>query len=158
MLDLWNVLNDVMRTDPWFAPFPALAAAQALHADVAETGADFWITAELPGVSLENVQLTIDDGVLTLTAQKRSSADGNDRTYHHLERRHGTFSRAFRLPQAVDRDRVEATMKDGVLSVRLPKAEHARSRRIPVRLGALTEGEAVPRQITAEGSETDGKK
>ena len=155
MLELWNVLNDVMRTDPWFVPFSAPTATPTLHADVAETDAEYWIMAELPGVPLENVQLAIDDDVLTLAVEKRPSADVDNRTYHHVERRHGTFSRAFRLPKAVDRDQVQATMKDGVLSVRLPKAEHARPRRIPVRVGALAAGEAAPRQITAEGSESN---
>lgn len=160
MLELWNVLNDVMRTDPWFVPFsaPTATTAPALNADVAETDAEFWITAELPGVPLENVQLAMDDDVLTLTVEKRPSVDADNRTYHHVERRHGTFSRAFRLPKAVDRDQVQATMKDGVLSVRLPKAEHARPRRIPVRVGALAAGEAAPRQITAEGSESNEPK
>jgi HSP20 family protein len=160
MLELWNVLNDVMRTDPWFVPFssPAATMSPTLHADVAETDAEYWITAELPGVPLENVQLAIDDDVLTLSVDKRLNADGDNRTYHHVERRHGTFSRSFRLPKAVDRDQVQATMKDGVLSVRLPKAEHARPRRIPVRVGALAAGEAAPRQITAEGSESNEPK
>jgi HSP20 family protein len=156
MLDLWNVLNDVMRADPWFTPFsaPAPALSPTLQADVAETDAEYWITAELPGVPLENVQLSIDDDVLTMMVDKRQSADGDNRTYHHVERRHGTFSRAFRLPKAVDREQVQATMKDGVLSVRLPKAEHARPRRIPVRVASLGAGEAAPRQIAAEGTES----
>lgn len=158
MLDLWNVLNDVMRSDPWFTPFSAPAALMAptLHADVAETDAEFWISAELPGVSLENVKLAIEDDVLTLTVEKQPASDADNRNYHHVERRYGTFSRAFRLPKAVDREQVQATMKDGVLSIRLPKAEHARPRRIPVRLATLGPGEAAPRQITAEGTESPG--
>lgn len=154
MMDLWNVLNDVMRTDPWFSPFavPAAVVTPSLHADVAETDAEYWIAAELPGVSLDDVKLAIDDDVLTLTVEKRPEAEGENRNYHHVERRYGTISRAFRLPKSVDRDQVQATMKDGVLSIRLPKAEHARPRRIPVRVGALGAGEAAPRQITAEGS------
>ena len=154
MLDLWNVLNDVMRTDPWLSPFSSPAGPVAAHADVGETDAEYWITAELPGVSLENVTLAIEDDVLTLTVDKRPEPDGDKRSYHHVERRYGTFSRAFRLPKAVDRDQVQATMKDGVLSIRLPKGEHARSRRIPVHVGTLSPGEAAPRQITAEGSES----
>lgn len=154
MMDLWNVLDDVMRTDPWFAPFaPATSVAPALRADVAETDAEYWIAAELPGVSLDDVKLAIEDNVLTLTVNKRP-AEADDRNYHHVERRYGTISRAFRLPKSVDADEVRATMKDGVLSIRLPKAEHARPRRIPVRVGALGSGEAAPRQLTAEGSET----
>jgi HSP20 family protein len=81
-------------------------------------------------------------------------ADRENLNYHHVERRYGTISRVFRLPKSIDRDQVQATMKDGVLSIRLPKAEHARPRRIPVRVGALGAGEAAPRQITAEGSES----
>lgn len=155
MLDLWNVLNDVMRNDPWFTPFSAAGTslAPALHADVAETDAEYWIAAELPGVSLENVKLAIEDDVLTLSVDKRPGAD-DSRNYHHVERRYGTFSRAFRLPKTIDRDQVQATMKDGVLSIRLPKAEQARPRRIPVRVSALGPGEAAPRQITTEGSES----
>jgi HSP20 family protein len=156
MLDLWNVLNDVMRTDPWFAPFSAPAAAMSptLHADVAETDAEYWISAELPGVPLENVQLAIEDDVLKLTVDKRPSPDADHRTYRHIERRHGTFSRTFRLPKVIDREQVQATMQDGVLSVRLPKTEQARPRRIPVRVGTLSAGEAAPRQITAEATES----
>lgn len=155
MLDLWNVLNDVMRTDPWFAPFSAPAASMTptLHADVAETGSEFWIAAELPGVSIENVKLAIEGDVLTLTVDKQPGSDGDGRNYHHIERRFGTFSRTFRLPNTVDREQVQATMKDGVLSIRLPKAEHARPRRIPVRVATLGPGGVEPRQITAEASE-----
>ena len=156
MLDLWNVLNDVMRNDPWFTPFSAAGTSLAptLHADVAETDAEYWIAAELPGVSLEDVKLAIEDDVLTLSVDKRPGSDGDRRNYHHIERRFGTFSRAFRLPKTVDREQVQATMKDGVLSIRLPKAEQARPRRIPVRVSALGPGEAAPRQITAEGTES----
>lgn len=156
MMDLWNVLNDVMRTDPWFSPFaaPAAVVTPTLHADVAETDAEYWIAAELPGVSLDDVKLAIDGDVLTLTVEKRPEAEGENRNYHHVERRYGTIRRVFRLPHGIDRDQVQATMKDGVLSIRLPKDEHARPRRIPVRVGALGAGEAAPRQITAEGSES----
>jgi HSP20 family protein len=157
MLDLWNVLNDVMRTDPWFTPFsaPALASTTpTLRADVAETDGEYLIVAELPGVALEHVNLSIEAGLLTLTVDKRMDADDATLTYHRVERRHGTFSRAFRLPEGIDSDRVQATMKDGVLSIRVPKAESARPRRIPVRVGTLGPGDAEPRQITAEGSES----
>jgi HSP20 family protein len=155
MLDLWNVLDDVMRTDPWFTPFSAPGATMTptLHADVAETASEFWIAAELPGVSIEHVKLAIEGDVLTLTVDKQPGSDGDQRNYHHVERRYGTFSRTFRLPKAVDREQVQATMKDGVLDIRLPKAEHARPRRIPVRVGTLGPGEVAPRQITAEASE-----
>jgi HSP20 family molecular chaperone IbpA len=154
MLELLNVLHDVMRTDPWLSPFstPWPMESTALHADVAETDTQYWITAELPGVPLENVKLEIEGEVLTLSAVKRPIEEDDRRNYRHVERRYGTFSRAFRLPSTIDRTAIDATMKDGVLSVRLPKAEQARPRQIPVRAAALAPGENAPRQITAEAS------
>jgi HSP20 family molecular chaperone IbpA len=155
MFELWSVLNDVMRADPWLSPFstPAARPSSMLHADVAETDGDYWITAELPGVPLENVTLELEADVLTLSAVKRPIEEAGPRNHQHVERRYGTFSRAFRLPETVNKDEVQATMKDGVLTVRLPKAEQARPRQIPVRVAALAQGENAPRQITAEASD-----
>jgi HSP20 family protein len=155
MFELWSVLNDVMHADPWLSPFSANAArpSSMLHADVAETDEDYWITAELPGVPLENVKLEIEADVLTLSAVKRPLEEAGPRNHQHVERRYGTFSRAFKLPEIVNKDDVQATMKDGVLTVRLPKAEQARPRQIPVRAAALAQSENSPRQITAEASE-----
>jgi HSP20 family protein len=156
MLDLWNVLNDVMRNDPWFTPFstPSAAVSSYLVADVAETDADYWITAELPGVPLESVKLEIENDTLTLSAEKLPFEGDDKRNFHHVERRHGTYSRAFALPRIVNRDGIQATMKDGLLTIRLPKSEQARPRQIPVRVGALAAGEGAPRQITEDASES----
>jgi len=159
MLDLWNVLNDVMRTDPWFRPFsaPPAAANSYLVADVAETDAEYWITAELPGVPLEKVKLEIENDLLTLSAEKLPFEGDEKRNFHHVERRHGTYSRAFALPRVVDRERIHATMKDGLLTIRLPKAEQARPRQIQVRVGTLAGGESAPRQITEDASESQNQ-
>lgn len=157
MLDLWNVVGDVMRSDPWFTPFSAssVVVSSPVRADVEETDAAFVISAELPGVPLENVKLEIEDDVLTLTAVKRPSENG-DRRGLHAERRYGTFARAFSLPKAVDREAVRATMQHGVLTITLPKAERARARQIPIRVAAIADGESAPRQITTQGSESTG--
>jgi HSP20 family protein len=153
MLELWNVLNDVMRTDPWFTPFsvPPAAVGSTIVADVAETDAEYWITAELPGVPLENVKVEVEGDALMLSAVKQPH-DENGRNYRHVERRYGTATRTFTLPKAVNRDEVQATMKDGVLAIRVPKTEAARPRRIPIRVGALESGGVAPAQITAEAS------
>jgi HSP20 family protein len=154
MLELWSVLNDVMRPDPWFVPFSTASGALTAHADVSETDAEYWIAVELPGVSLEGVKLAIDDDRLLLTVDKRATTEADKRNYHHIERRYGTVSRAFRLPKAVERDQVEATMRDGVLSIRLPKAEQARPRRIAVKVSTFGSGDSAPRQLTAEATDS----
>jgi HSP20 family protein len=153
MIDLWNVLDDVMRTDPWFRPFltepESESASSSPLVDVSEMDTGYVINAELPGVKLEDVKLEIDNGVLTLSAQKRADNDGEERAYHRVERRYGTFTRSFALPRGVQTDGVQATMRDGVLAIHLPKSEQARARRVPI--AALSAGGA-PAQLTAEAS------
>ena len=154
MFNLWNMLDDVMRTDPWFRPFLAgsegVSSSSSPLVDIAEADAAYLIKAELPGVKLEDVKIEIEAGVLTLSAQKRPELEGERQEYHRLERSYGTLTRAFALPQGIQTDQVQATMKDGVLSILLPKAEQARARRIPVQISALPAG-AAP-QITVEAS------
>ena len=152
MFNLWNMLDDVMRTDPWFRPFLAgsesVSSSSWLPADIAEADAAYLIQAELPGVKLQDVKIEIDAGVLTLSAEKRPEGDGQRQQYHRVERSYGTLTRSFALPQGVETDQVQATMKDGVLSILLPKTEQARARRIPVQVSSPAAG--APPQITAQ--------
>jgi HSP20 family protein len=152
MLDLWSVMNDVMRADAWFAPFSAspVALGSPVRADIDETDSAFLISAELPGVQLDDVTLELESDVLTLSAVKRPS-ESPPHGHHHAERRFGTFRRTFAMPKAVDRDGVRATMRDGVLTITLPKAARVQARQIPIRVVAGSAGE-VPRLITTEGS------
>jgi HSP20 family protein len=154
MVDLWSVVNDVMKSDAWFAPFStsSVAFGSPLRADVDETDSAFVITAELPGVTLEDVTLELEDDVLILSAVKRPS-ESAPRGHHHAERRYGTFKRSFALPKAVDRDGVQATMRDGVLTINLPKSARATARQIPIRVGAGNAGENEPLQITGQSTE-----
>lgn len=156
MLDLWNVLDDVMRNDPWFKPFPmgpeSRIAGTWLPADVAETDTAYVVSAELPGVNIEDVKLEIEQGVLTLSAQKRPKSEQDRHDSLRVERRYGTFTRSFTLPRAVATDDIRATMKDGVLTVHLPKAEQARARRVPIQTLAPLESPA-PAQLS-EASES----
>jgi HSP20 family protein len=144
MFNLWNVLDDVMRTDPWFRPFlmgPESGSASTWPlVDVAEADAAYAINAELPGVKLEDVNIEIENNVLTLSAQKRPESTGERYDYHRVERSYGTFTRSFVLPQGVQSDNVQATMKDGVLTIQLPKTEQARPRRIPIHVMAPSAG------------------
>lgn len=155
MFNLWNMLDDVMRTDPWFRPLVAgsdsVSSSSWLPTDIAEADAAYLIQAELPGVKLEDVKIEIDAGVLTLSAEKRPEGDGRRQEYHRVERSYGTLTRSFALPRHVQSDRVQATMKDGVLSILVPKTEQARPRRIPVQVSSSSAG--APPQITAQAEE-----
>jgi HSP20 family protein len=92
----------------------------------------FWIHAALPGLDRKDVEISIEDGVLTISGQHRAEQSSETRTYFVREMGWGAFSRSFRLPRNVDPNKVTATYKDGVLQVQLPKLEEAKPRRIAI--------------------------
>jgi HSP20 family protein len=102
------------------------------HVELGETDKEIRVTAELPGLDEKDVDITVEDGLLTLRGEKRSEAEDKDRGYS--ERSYGRFERRIGLPQGVDRDNAIATFKNGVLTVTLPRTEAANEnvRRIPV--------------------------
>ena len=94
------------------------------------------LKAELPDMSREDIDITVENFVLTIKGDKKFVTDVEDEEYHHSERRFGTFSRSFSLPQTVDAAKVSADYKNGVLTVRLPLREEARPRQIKVDVAA----------------------
>jgi len=102
------------------------------HVELGETDKEIRVTAELPGLDENDVELTVEEGVLTLRGEKRAEVEDKDRGYS--ERSYGRFERRIGLPQDVDRDKVTATFKNGILTVALPRTEAANEnvRRIPV--------------------------
>jgi HSP20 family protein len=101
--------------------------------DVKEDEKAYMIKADIPGVSPEDVEVTMERGVLTIRGERKSEHREERDNYHRIERFSGSFSRRFTLPDAADSDGVEADMKDGVLQVRIPKQEKAVSRRIEIK-------------------------
>jgi HSP20 family protein len=90
------------------------------------------LKAELPDMTREDIDINIENFVLTITGEKKLAGDVKEEQFHHVERRYGTFSRSFSLPQTVDPNRVSADYKHGVLTVRLPLREEAKPRTIKV--------------------------
>ncbi len=101
--------------------------------DVREDEAAYTFELELPGVAPEQVEVTTEQGVLTVRGEKRSAAAPEGSRVHLAERTQGTFRRVFPLPKDVAEERIEATFAHGVLSLRLPKLERPKARRIEVR-------------------------
>ena len=100
--------------------------------DIRETGDSYVVSAELPGLTKDDVQITIENNVLKLTGERRFEKEVKEEEFHRVERAYGTFSRAFALPTRVDPERVEASFKDGILTVTVPKAAEARPRKIEI--------------------------
>ena len=99
--------------------------------DLHETADDYVVTAELPGLLREDLQIHFQDSRLTLSGIRREDSTGREQ-YHRIERGHGSFSRTFRLPVPIDSDGITADLRDGVLTVTCPKSVDSTSRRIHV--------------------------
>jgi HSP20 family protein len=93
--------------------------------DVTESEKAYEIAAELPGMDEKNIEVKVVNGGLTIKGEKQEEKEENERDYHLQERRFGSFERYFRLPDSVDKDKIEATFKKGLLTVTLPKSTEA---------------------------------
>lgn len=115
--------------------------------DVEETADELVFRAELPGMSREAIDIELEDGVLTIQGEKKDERKEDNTQGLLYERRWGTFSRRFTLPRAVAADAVTADYHNGILTIRVPKAEEAKGRKIQIREGGhegrLTEGRDV---------------
>ena len=100
--------------------------------DIRETDEALVVQAELPGIDKKDVKLEVKDGVLTISGERRYEKDVKEENVHRIERSYGSFTRSFSLPTNVDAEKVAAEMKDGVLSVRLPKRESAKPKAIEI--------------------------
>lgn len=109
------------------------AGAWSPALDVEETEDNFILYVELPGVRAEDVEVSLEENVLTISGERTFYSERDTDTFRRVERRFGRFHRAIRLPDRVDGSNVEATYDNGLLTVSVPKAEEAKPRRIEVR-------------------------
>jgi HSP20 family protein len=113
--------------------------------DISERKDAYLVAVELPGVKLDDLRITLEDGLLTIQGERHLANDASDQQFHRVERRYGTFRRAITLPAHVLADAVEASVEDGVLQVLVPKAEEAKPKRIQIRPSSRREAlEATP--------------
>lgn len=101
--------------------------------DIFEEKDAFVVKAELAGVKPEEIQVEVDNGILTLRGERKLDREENKEGYHRVERWYGAFSRQFTLPRTVEADKIEATTKDGVLTVRIPKKAENKGQKIAVK-------------------------
>jgi HSP20 family protein len=124
-----------------FGRFPArtepvrevLATADwAPSVDITETDTAYLIKGEIPGVNKEDVKVNIENGLLTMSGERRQEKEEKGKKLHRIERSYGSFMRSFRLPDNIDEAAVKAEFKDGMLNVTLPKTTQPRNRAISV--------------------------
>lgn len=103
--------------------------------DIAETNEEYQITAELPEVKKEDLKVSVDEGVLRISGERKQEREEKGKKWHRVERSYGSFMRSFTLPDNTAADKVAAEFKDGVLKVRLPKSAQAKPKSIDVKVG-----------------------
>jgi HSP20 family protein len=123
----WDGLMDNFFTDTptWSARTPAV--------DVREAEDEYLMEAELPGLTDKDVELNVEDNILTLSSKKEESKEEEKNGYLIRERCNSEFARTFVLPKDVDRDKIKAEFKNGLLVVRIPKKPEAKPRRIDLK-------------------------
>lgn len=110
----------------------ALGGSWAPAVDIYEQGTDIVLKAELPGVDSKDVDVRVENNVLTLRGERKLDTEVQRESYHRVERAYGSFSRSFTLPSVVDTEKIKADFKDGVLRVTLPKKEEAKPKQITI--------------------------
>ena len=118
-----NFFEDMPPTRTYGAAYPAL--------NTWEDGDHAYVEAELPGMSMDDVEIYVSGGEVTINGERKLGQPENA-TWHRRERSHGRLSRTVKLPWQLDADKVEATLRDGVLSVRLPKCESCKPKKVKV--------------------------
>lgn len=118
--DLWRGTSLL----PWVKEQPMIP-----NIDVIENDREIQVVADLPGLNEKDIHIDVEDGIFSLRGEKREEREENRKGYHVSERSSGSFYRTFQLPTVVDEDKIEATLKDGVLTVLLPKSADAEKQR-----------------------------
>jgi HSP20 family protein len=127
----------------WQSATGASTPAWAPALDIAERKDAYLVTVELPGVKLDDLEITLEDGLLTIQGERHFANDSSEEQFHRVERRYGAFRRAITLPAHVMADEVNASIEDGVLRILVPKAEEAKPKRIQVNPGGQMEAIAA---------------
>jgi HSP20 family protein len=109
--------------------------AWAPAVDISERKDAYLVTAELPGVKAGEVEITVEDGLLTIQGERHFAHDSAEEKMHRTERFYGAFRRSITLPSHVEADKIEASAQDGVLQIMVPKASEVQAKRIQVRVG-----------------------
>ncbi len=103
--------------------------------DVKENKNEYIVKAEIPGMKMEDIDISFSDGLLSIKGEKNQEEKKEEENYHLIERSYGSFARFVQLPGEVDSDKIKAEYKDGILEVILPKSEKAKKKEIKIKVG-----------------------
>ena len=159
--DINRLFDDLLQPSalPTVADTAVVTALITPRINVSETDTEIRVTAELPGVDLDNLEVDVMDDMLVIRGEKTLEQSDEDENYHFVECAYGSFQRTVQLPFAADPDQVQASFENGVLNITVPKSEQQqRTHRIDVQSGSGTQGgqrasEQASQQASSPGSE-----
>ena len=125
-----EAFNDFLA--PVGSPDESLGSDWMPPVDILEDGAKLVFTAEMPGLNRDDVEITLEEQVLTLRGERKFERDEEKDNYHRIERAYGSFARSFRLPSNVDTKLAKASFDNGVLTIELPKSEEAQPKKLEI--------------------------
>ena len=135
VLSLREAMNQLME-ESFVRPTAGQGGQNFVPAlDLSETAEGYLVEAALPGIKPEDVEVTVENNVLTIKGETRQEVDQQKRNFHRIERRFGSFQRTIGLPTTVKADAIQASLTNGVLRLEIPKAEEVKPRKISVNLG-----------------------
>ena len=153
--ELNTIQNEMNRLFNTFFDQPAAASRGGAPSrrwipamDLVETNDHYVLTADLPGLSQDDINLEFEGDTLTLSGERKAEDSERQEGFYRLERAVGSFSRSLTLPEGVDPEAVTATFDKGVLEVRIPKPEQRKPKKVAIQVGDS------PKTIEAEGSES----
>jgi HSP20 family protein len=156
VMDPFRLLHEMMSMDPFAGLVAPTGTMFAPDIEIRETKEAYKLTADLPGVSMEDLEINMTGNRLTVSGKREEEQREEDERFFAYERSYGTFSRSFVLPEGADVDNVKAELEGGVLRITVPKKAEMQPRRIEV--GAAKETKEQPREVQQQVKETTGKK
>jgi HSP20 family protein len=128
-----RLFDDFFGRDFFVEPFRGMGEWRPAM-DVAETDNAVLVKTELPGLDAKDVEISLSGDVLTIKGEKKEEKEEKTKSFHRVERHYGSFERAIRLPASVKADKVEATFKNGVLTIELPKTEESKAKSVKIKV------------------------
>lgn len=133
-LKLWDEWDRLFDFPTTLIPFRRLGTIETMSpaVELYEEGDNLVLKAELPGLNKDEIEITMDDSVLTIKGEKKEETEKKGKEYYRMERVYGKFFRTIELPETIDSEKIKGTYKNGVLEVTLPKKEEAKPKEIKV--------------------------
>jgi len=128
--DIDRAFDRLMRN--WVSPVSFSELDWNPSIDVSESDDEIVVKAEIPGVPVEDIDISVDDNNLVISGEKKQESEEQGKNYYRAERSYGSFGRSFALPSGADVESVKASSKDGVLSIVIPKSDERKSRKIEI--------------------------